>query len=143
MDFKSELSEALAIWSETPGLAGVAVIAEISKLVDAGKPIPLEMVKLAVVEKNAEIIPILDELWFKNPVEWESLYGDIGPPAESTLIRRYSATQGTIRHSATRILGRIGTEASIPILDGAMDKADTELRVLLQQARQAVTARIK
>ena len=141
VDFKGNICVALSSWSELPGIAGEAALVEVKKLVQRNETVPPEMVALVVKERNPQIIPILDELWFKNPMAWESLYGDLGQAAEDSLLKRFPQTEGTIRYSAVRILGRIGSKASIPVLDEAAQKADIELRVLVDQAKKAINAR--
>lgn len=142
VDFKGNVCNALAVWSEPPGPAGEAALEVVKKLVGKNELVPPEMVALIVKEKNAAVIPILDELWFKNPMAWESLYADLGQPAEATVIRRFPETKGTIRYSAVRILGRVGGADSLPLLAAAGAGADPELKVLLEQAQRSIRGRL-
>ncbi len=142
VDFKGNICKALAVWSETPGPASDAALTVVDKLVAEGKPVPPEIITLIVKEKNPAVIPILDELWFKNPMAWEALYGDLGQPIESAVIRRIPETQGTVRHSAVRLLGRVGGTDSLPILAAEAPGSDSELRVLLDQAQKSIRNRI-
>lgn len=140
--FKDDICRALLVWSEEPGPAGDAALAEVSKRVAAERDVSPEMISLIVKEGNPGVIPILDKLWFKNPMAWESIYGDVGSAAESTLIRRFPETEGTIRYSAARILGRVGGVESLPVLKAAADGADSELKVLLGQAEESIRSRL-
>lgn len=142
VDFKGNICGALAVWSEEPGPASEAALKELKKLIAEGKPVQPEIVALMVKEKNTAVIPILDELWFKNPIQWESSYGDLGAAVEPVVIRRFSEAKGTIRYSAVRILGRVGGTDSLPILTEAVTGADSELRVLLDQAQKSIRARL-
>ncbi len=142
VNFKGNVCKALSVWSEQSGPAGTAALNEVTKLAKADKPIPPEMMALIVKEKNLAVIPILDELWFKNPGAWEPIYGDLGSPAEATVIRRFPQTKGTIRYSSVRILGRVGGADSLPVLAAAMPSADSELKVLLEQAQKSISARL-
>lgn len=142
VDFKGNICSALAVWSEQPGPAGEAALNVLRKLIAEGKSVQPEIVALAVKEKTPEVVPILDELWFDNPMQWESLYADLGPPAESLLLRRFSETKGIIRYSAVRLLGRVGGTDSLPILAAAMPGADSELKVLLDQAQKSIRTRL-
>ncbi len=141
VEFKASVCGALAVWSEHPGPAGNAAAAEISKRISNGKPVAPEMVSLVVKEKNPAIIPLVDQLWFKNPMDWESIYGDVGNGAEATLIKQFIKTEGTVRHSAVRILGRVGGADSLALLKGAAAGADPELKVLIAQAVQSIALR--
>ncbi len=142
VDFKGNICMALAVWSEQPGPAGEAALAVVKKLVAKNEPIPPAIVTLIVKEKNPAVIPILDELWLKNPMTWESLYGDLGQPVEATVIQSFAGTKGIIRYSAVRILGRVGGTDSLPVLATAATGADSELRVLLEQAQKAIRTRL-
>ncbi len=141
VEFKAAICGALAVWSEQPGPAGEAALAEVRKRAAEEDEIPTEMVALVVKEKNAAVIPILDELWFKNPMAWESVYADVGRAAEPGLIKRFPETEGTIRYSAVRLLGRVGGTDSLPVLKAAGAKADPELKVLLEQAEKSILSR--
>lgn len=142
VDFKANVCSALTVWSERPGPAGEAALVGIRKSIADQKPVSPEMVSLVVKEGNPAIIPIVDELWFKSPMAWESIYSEIGKPAEATLIKRFPATEGTVRYSAVRILGRVGGTDSLPVLKSAASGADSELKVLLAQAEQSILSRI-
>ncbi len=140
--FKPDVCAALLVWSEEPGPAGDAALAEVSRIFKAGKEVPPEMIALIVRERNPGVISILDRLWFKNPLKWEAIYMEAGPPAEATMIARYPETEGTIRYSATRILGKVGGADSLPVLVAAADGADSELRVLIGQAEESIRSRL-
>lgn len=142
VDFKGNVCAALAVWSEQPGPAGEAALDLVRKLTAENEVIPPEIIALVVKEKNAGVIPILDELWFRNPMTWESLYGDLGQPIEATVIGRFPGTKGIIRYSAVRILGRVGGIDSLEVLDAAAGAADSELRVLIEQARKSIRGRL-
>ncbi len=141
VEFKGALCGALMIWNEEPATANAAALAALKELLAAEKPVPREMVNLLVKGRDAGVIPVLDELWFKNPTEWEEIFGDVGPAAEATLLRRFPQAQGTIRYSLVRILGRVGGPDSLAVLKGAEIKADSELQVLLDQASQSIQTR--
>lgn len=142
VDFKGDICRALAVWSEQPGPASEAALEVVKKLVGKNEEVPPEMVVLIVREKNAAVIPVLDELWFKNPGDWESLYADLGQMAEATVMRRFPQTSGAIRYSAVRLLGRVGGADSLPLLAAAGADADPELKVLLEQAQKSIRGRL-
>lgn len=142
LDFKGNICTALAVWSELPGPASEAALIVVKKLVAKNETVPPEIVALIVKERNTGIIPILDELWFKNPMAWESLYADLGQPIEDTVIGRFPETKGTIRYSAVRLLGRVGGARSLPVLTAAMGGGDPELKVLLDQSKKSIASRL-
>lgn len=142
VDFKPNVCTALMSWSDKPGPAGAAALAAVRKLVEANEPVSQEMIELIVKEKNTDVIPVLTELWFRDPAEWEQLFGELGPPIEPAVLARFDATQGLVRYSAVRLLGRVGGAASLPILDSMEGRRDPELQVLVAKARDAIQARI-
>lgn len=140
--FKGELARALAVWSDQPGPAGTAAIKEAQGLLDRHKDVPQDLIALIVKEKNTAVIPVLDTLWLQNPTRWEGLYGDVGPSAEATVLRRFASLEGMLRHSAVRLLGRMGGADSLPILEAATAGANSELKVLISQATTAIRSRL-
>lgn len=141
-EFKPNICRALSIWSDDPTKSGATALAEVKKSIVAGKVVIPEMVTLITNAKNLGIIPILDELWYKEPQAWESHYSDLGPAAEATLLKRLPETEGTVRHSAVRILAKVGGSASLPFLKAMAEPADSELKVLIEQAQKAIATRI-
>ncbi len=141
VDFKGDVCNALAVWSEQPGPAGNAALKEARKLLAAKGAVPPELIALIVKEKNPDVVPVLDELWSGNPTRWERLYGDVGPASEEVLLRRFPSTEGVLRHSAVRILGRVGSAESLPLLEASMEDANSELQVLLKNAMNSIRER--
>jgi predicted Zn finger-like uncharacterized protein len=142
VDFKPAVCDALAVWAEAPGPAGEAALKVAKDLVARGRAVPPEIISLIVKEKNHGVIPVIDELWRKNPVAWETLYGDVGEAAEATLIRRMADSEGSLRQSLVRLLGRVGGSDSLPVLEAALAGADPELKVLIEKANAAIRKRV-
>lgn len=142
VDFKGNVCSALAVWSDSPGLASDAALGVLKELMAQGKSIPPDIIMLMVHEKNPAVIPILDQLWMKTPMAWESQYADFGSAIEATVIRRFPETTGTVRYSAVRILGRVGKVDSLSVLNAETSVGDSELRVLIEQAKKSIRARI-
>jgi len=142
VEFYGDLCRALSVWSETPGPAGDAAADALIRLRQQKSFIPpREMVALLAKEKNTSVIPIIDELWISDATSWEALYGDFGPAIETSVLNRFPETKASIRHSATRLLGRTGSAASLPVLESAKKGADSELIVLIENAQKAIRAR--
>ena len=142
LDFYDGICRALAVWSVEPGPASEAALNRVKKLLDSNNIVPPEIISLIVKEKDLRVIPFLDRLWFKNPSDWESLYVDLGPPIEATVLQRFPETQGMTRHSAVRVLGRVGSAESLPVLANAAGRADAELKILLDKAETSIRTRI-
>lgn len=142
LDFYDGICRALATWSPEPGPASEAALNRVKKILDSNNIVAPEIISLIVKEKDLRVIPFLDRLWFKNPTDWESLYVDLGPPIEAAVLQRFPETQGMTRHSAVRVLGRVGSAESLPVLANATGGADPELKVLLDNAEKSIRTRM-
>ena len=142
VSFKGDICRALETWSETAGPAGEAALKQAKELLSRKEAVPKEMISLIVKEQNPGVIPVVDELWNADPGAWETLYGAVGEAAEETVIRRFNQSNEAIqRRSAARLLGRVGTSRSLPVLEEALPAADPELRVLLEKSIASVRSR--
>ncbi len=141
VDFRGHICSALAVWSEVAGPASEAALGVVEKLVAQNQVVSPEIMTLIVKEKNLRVIPILDELWLKNPMAWEALYADLGPPVEASVLKRFAEATGTMRYSAVRILGRVGGAGSLKVLAG-VTADDIELKVLVEQAQKSIRSRL-
>jgi len=142
VDFKGDVCNALSVWAEQPGPAGEMALVQAKELLGKKAIVPQEMIALIVKEKNTGVIPVLDELWAKNPTRWESLYGDVGPAAEATLLKRFASSDGYMRQSVVRLLGKVGGEDSLPCLSSALNGADSELKVLIEKSTSSIKTRL-
>ncbi|MEO5715491.1 MAG: hypothetical protein ABIT37_18580 [Luteolibacter sp.] len=142
IDFKGNICRALASWSETPGPAGDVAVQEVQQLMEKKAVVPPEMIALIVKEKNTAVIPYLDQLWFKDATTWESLYGELGRAIEATVIQRFPNTEGPVRYSAVRLLGKVGGSDSLAVLGTVSAGANPELKVLLEQAQKSIHERL-
>jgi hypothetical protein len=143
VDFKGDVARALTVWSETPGPAGEAALAVLGEKVKRGGAVPPDLVALIVKERNPGVIPLIGELWRRNPTQWESLYAEVGNPAEQAVIRFLPQTDGALRQSAVRLLGKIGGSNSLPVLEAADVTGDAELKVLIEKSVQAIRSRME
>jgi predicted Zn finger-like uncharacterized protein len=139
--FKGEICRALAVWSQQPGEASDAALREVRDMLAHDVTVPPEMVELMVQEKNPGVLPVIHELWEQDPQQWESLYGDVGAPAEPALLRRFPTAGGALGYSIVRLLGRVGGAASLPVLESAKPQANAELRILLEKSIHSIRER--
>lgn len=143
IDFKGDICNALSRWSEKPGPAGNAALELAKDLMAKDLPVDREIIVLIVKEKNLDVIPVLGKLWSVNPLAWEPLYGDLGAAIEPTILTSFKETRGTFRSSAIRLLGRVGTAMSLPLLDAELPNSDREQTVLINQAQTSIHERLK
>lgn len=136
------ICQALSKWS-TPeqAFATAAAAASLKRLQASGATPTREMVAFLVSRKETSVAPVLDALWAADRTAWEQLYGELGPAIEPLVLARMD--QGTIilRHSAVRLLSRVGTSRSLPKLQELRAGADPELRVLLDRAEASIRQR--
>ncbi len=142
VDFKGDVCRALSVWSDTPGIAGDAALKEVKDLLARHKDVPEDMIALIVKEKNPGVIHVLEELWKNSPTRWESLYADVGQAAEGDLLRFFPQTDGMLRQSAVRLIGRVGSADSLPVLEAANANADAELKVLIRKSSESIRKRM-
>jgi hypothetical protein len=98
---------------------------------------------LVVKEGIANVTGVLDKLWQKNPTNWESLYADVGPSAESVLLVHVGIKDDGLRRSLVRILGKVGGSDSQQALESMKATAtEPELKILIDNSLAAIRARI-
>jgi hypothetical protein len=138
-----DLCRALGAWSD-PGddKAVAAAVKALRKLMNSGMVPPREMVEFLVVRKFKEVAPLLDKLWAADATVWELLYGDLGPVIEPLVLAQIKEASSTLRHSALRLLAKVGGKASLPVIAALRGGADTELRVLIERAETAIHGRV-
>ncbi len=141
VDFPGEVCRTLMVWAQDPKLAGDVALARMIRMHEAKKKIPKDMVALLAKAKNPGAIPIVQALWLDDPTQWERLLGEFGPVAEPGILKLFPTMEGTIRHSAARVLAMAGTKASFPVLEAARPTAEAELVILIDDAEKAINQR--
>ena len=139
---QGDICRALGAWSEPDDEKAVAAaVLALQKLQLKGNVPPRETLVFLVSRKSMEVAPILDVLWAGDPTVWEQLYGELGPAIEPLVLGRMKDASSSVRHSALRLLARVGGKASLPVIAAARDGADAELRVLIERAETAIRGR--
>lgn len=139
---QGDICRALGVWAlpDDPKAVAAAGLA-LQKLSLAKTTPPREMVEFLVKRKSNVVAPILDGLWAGDSTVWEQLYGEVGPEIEPLVLARFKSASVPLKHSAMRILARVGGKTSLPTIQGAREGADSELRVLIERAEAAIRAR--
>lgn len=138
---QDQISRALLVWAEPGDGTEVVVRTALSKLSPQAGQVPDSMVKFLVARKDMEAIPFIDALWAADHNRWEELYGNFGPGIEDKIIARFGSASASMKRSAARLLGKVGTKKSIPVLEGARQGADSELAVFIERSLTAIRAR--
>jgi hypothetical protein len=138
---RDETAKALLVWSEPGDGSEEVVRAAVKEIDEGGHDVPESLVKFLVVRGDLAIIPVIDGLWSRDFTRWEDLYGALGPAIEDSVIARYPKASVTLRMSAARLLGRVGTAKSVPVLEQSREESTPEVRVLIDRALAAIQAR--
>jgi hypothetical protein len=143
VDFKGDVCRALSVWASDPAEAGAAALKSFEAIPQERRAgVPAEMIELIVDARIDAVAPHLDALWAEDPVKWELLYSRVGVAAEPLLIRRFSESSGMLKQSTVRLLGRVGSQGSLTLLESASVGADRELLALIEQSLAAIRQRL-
>jgi hypothetical protein len=137
-----DICRALMTWSQPDdGKAIAAAVAALQKLDHNATIPPREMISFLVSRRAVDVAPILDKLWAADPTVWEQLFGELGQPIEPLVLQRMENANSSVKHSAMRLLARVGGKASLSAINAARNGADAEMRVLIERAEAAIRAR--
>ncbi|MFT4175950.1 MAG: hypothetical protein QM627_04780 [Luteolibacter sp.] len=141
VSFLEDLSRALDVWADSVPETAEAAARVLERLHREHKSIPVELVRLISKGKIVRVLPILHELWKRDPVNWEAAYQEMGESIEPALLADYSSLNVRAQVSATRMLGEIGTAASLPVLQEERSKANREIQLMIDQVSQKIRNR--
>lgn len=141
VEFIEDVCKALLIWAVDPTVANEPLLRRLNQLHTDKKKVPRSLVAMLAKGKATEAIPVVEQLWIADATNWEPMLTDFGTPVEKSLLARYGDLEVILRHSATRILGKVGTRESIPVLEAARPRADPELTVLIESAIRSIRER--
>ncbi len=141
LELQGEVGKALLNWGK-PGDGSEKVVLEaVRKIAATGHDMPESLVKFLVARKDEGVIPVLDSLWALDCTTWEALYVDLGPAIEDPVLARYEKGTVTLRMSACRLLGKVGSAKSLPVLEASREGSSPEVRVLIDRAIEAIRSR--
>lgn len=139
--FHDTLSQALLKWAEDPIPAAEVGLVRLNEKVAQDQPIPEELVALVAKGGQKEAIPTIAKLWETRPILWERYLASFGQAAEPLLLEKLSSEQPPVRRSAVKLLGEVGSEASIPALKEIISEAKPEIRLLAERAIENIENR--
>lgn len=141
LEFKLETSRALDVWSNNRKEFGSLLLETTRDLLAKEVLVPHEMMQILAKLKPEGLAQLLEEMWSRNPMDWETLLGDLGPTAEPLILSRFSKLDDHTRRSAIRLLGRVGGHASIETLNSAIANADPEMKILIDSSLDSIQKR--
>ncbi|WP_193214742.1 hypothetical protein [Luteolibacter marinus] len=136
-----DIGKTLVTWSEQGDGSTEAVRNTVEKITAQHGEVPESLVKFLVARGDPAVIPVLDGLWLKDADIWEETYSRMGPAIEDRLLAHYPESTITHQMSLVRMLGKVGTEKSVPVLEAAREGAIDELKLLINRALEAIRAR--
>jgi hypothetical protein len=85
---------------------------------------------------------MLEMLWVRDQTKWEPIIVDFGAEAEKMVVLHLGDEDRALARSAVTILKRVGTVASVPALQRALEQItnDDEMKVLIQSAIESLQA---
>jgi hypothetical protein len=140
-DLKGDLAKALGVWAEEGDGSVEVVRAAALSLIESEESFPRPIIEFMVKNRDEEVIPILDQLWSSEAGSWEALYGEMGPPIEDWVLKRFKDGSPTLKVSAAILLAKVGTEKSLPALREVRESARSEMAVVVGRAIDAIEAR--
>ncbi len=138
---QGDVGKALITWSEPGDGSEEAARTALQKISAGQEDVPESLVKFLVARKDVAVIPLVDEFWARDATQWEELYSGLGQPIEDKVLARYGNATVTLKMSAARLLAKIGTAKSLPMLEASRGTANPELRVFIDRALAAIKAR--
>lgn len=140
-EMKSDIAEALGVWSEEGDGSDESIRAVAKSLMEKDGTVPRPVITYMVQREDEEVIPILDEMWADDPAAWETQYGEMGEPIEERVLVRFKEGSPILKISAANLLAKIGTEKSLVILREEQQNAKSEMAVVVGRAIEAIEAR--
>lgn len=141
INFHDEISRALLIWAEDAGPAARAGLQVLHQVIAAGEPVPESLVELMAKGNIQEAIPSVHTLWMANPAAWDNQYAKFGSAIAPGVLEQINSDSAPLRHSALKLLGMVGSDSSIPILQKLAASTDPETRVLAERAIEKISER--
>ena len=142
-DFRSTICKAIMVWSSPGDGAEKAVVLLVSDLLASGESVSRSMVEFLVDRRSSGLVPLLKQLWIQAPLNWEGEVIAMGSEMESVIVPSINSSNRACQRSALLILRRVGTEASLPLLQRSLESSDrdSDVVLLLERAIEAIESR--
>ncbi len=140
--FHDQVARALLVWAEDPGPAAAGALKVIrSYYLAQDLGVPESLGELVARSRSPDAIETMAELWEQTPTLWDQHMVNMGSDIEPVLLEKLDSEQAPLKRSAIRMLGQIGTTASLPRLRELTGSEDPEVRVLAERAISGISAR--
>lgn len=138
----ANICKAMIVWSDGKDGAPEAAMKASAAHFASAKDLPIEAATFLAKWQQPDIYPILEQLWLKEPTNWEEVYMKSGAPAEAGLVKHLTEGSNRQRMSAARIIGRVGGKSGAEALQRALESTtDLELQTSFTNAIDAIRQR--
>ena len=143
-EYVTALASALVVWAEPDHEEAQRVVDYVAtELKKADCEIPASLIRFLLHGSEKRSLALLLEEWKKDPQKWEDECKAAGPTGEADIIRSLNESDDfVLKRSAARILGEIGSEASLSALKAFTHDADNELRLCAELSVNLIEKRL-
>lgn len=142
ISFQAIIARAMRIWDDDLIAAADIATRAALEIHERGDFMPAEIISLALENPSGLLEEVLVAEWSKNNLMWENHCIRMGERLEGRMAEVVEHTSdASLRQSAARILGRIGTLESLPALESARAEANPELVIIIKRAIQLIQDR--
>ena len=143
-EYVTALASALVVWAEPDHEEAQRVVDYVAtELKKADCEIPASLIRFLLHGSEKRSLALLLGEWKKDPQKWEDECKAAGPTGEADIIRSLNESDDfVLKRSAARILGEIGSEASLSALKAFTHDADNELRLCAELSVNLIEKRL-
>lgn len=137
----NDLAKGFRRWAAGNQAALPVVADKVAAWISAKEKVPSEYLEYLIENKEPRALVFVDELWSAEPEFWSSQYALIGPVAQPRLIEHLESSPPRLRKSAAALLGTVGNDLALPVLEKYKSVSDEELRIIVERAIASIKAR--
>lgn len=143
-EYVTALASSLVVWAEPDHAEAQRVVYYVvTELKKADCEVPASLIRFLLHGPEKESFSLLLDEWKKDPQKWEDECKAAGPTGEAGIIRLLNESDDfVLKRSAARILGEIGSEASLSALKAFTHDADNELRLCAELSVNLIEKRL-
>lgn len=143
-EYVTALASALVVWADPGDEEAQRVVYYVAtELKKAECEIPAALVRFLLQGPDKKSFALLLDEWKKDPLKWEEECKAAGPTGEADIIRLLNESDDfVLKRSAARILGEIGSEASLSALKAFIKDTDNELRLCAELSVNLIEKRL-
>lgn len=142
-EMQEAIVRTLDTWAEE-GDGSLEVVRETAKaFFERNETMPRSMVEFLTSRRDEPSLELLHQLWRSDMTGWETYYSDMGALIEDDVLKVLPELSPLDQFSAVRLLRRVGTAKSLPVLKEQQKDAVPEMKELITQAIDAINERVR